>query len=184
MSMPVLAAFWLCQDKYLSKHGRTTGGKHSGCASDFSYDATCSKAILASVKSTLASTVATAKSENKAWASLHIAFADKSHTRIISLQDHLSRITKDSRPVTDYLRDIRLIADELAIGGASIIDVQLTLRILQGLGPKYTAISAAIQWREIMITYEELYRKLLNHEIFLKQEEAKQIPPIIATIAQ
>ncbi|KAM3327419.1 hypothetical protein P3S67_002545 [Capsicum chacoense] len=141
-------------------------------------------AILASVEPTLASTVATAKMANKAWESLHILFANKSHTRIISLQDQLARITKDFRSVTDYLRDICSIADELAIGGAPITNVQLTVRILQELGPEYNAISAAIRSRETMITYEELYEKLLDHEIFLKQEEAKRTPPITAAIGQ
>ncbi|KAK3001294.1 hypothetical protein RJ639_021968 [Escallonia herrerae] len=90
-------------------------------------------AIQASVEPTLASTVAIAPSAHKAWTSLHTAFANKSQTQIISLQDQLARITKDSRPVTDYLLDIRSIADELATAGAAITNVQLIVRILQGL---------------------------------------------------
>ncbi|KAM3338752.1 hypothetical protein P3S68_030838 [Capsicum galapagoense] len=73
----------------------------------FRQDQLVQNAILASVKSTLASTAATTKMANKAWESLH-AFANKSHTRIISLQDQLARITKYSRSVIDYLRDILL----------------------------------------------------------------------------
>ncbi|KAM3396367.1 hypothetical protein P3S68_005373 [Capsicum galapagoense] len=110
----------------------------------FRQDQLVQNTILASVEPTLASIVATAQTANKAWASLHTAFANKSHTRLISLQDQLARITKDSRPVTDYLRDIWSTADELAIGGAPITDVQLTVRILQGLDPEYKAISATI----------------------------------------
>ncbi|KAF3685856.1 putative auxin-induced protein 5NG4-like [Capsicum annuum] len=74
----------------------------------FRQDQLVQNAILASVKSTLASTAATTKMANKAWESVHIAFANKSHTGIISLQDQLARITKDSRSVIDYLRDILL----------------------------------------------------------------------------
>ncbi|KAF3627388.1 putative cyclic nucleotide-gated ion channel 1-like [Capsicum annuum] len=114
---------------------------------------------------------------NKALEFLHTAFANESHTRIISLQDQFACITKDSWSVTDYLRDIRSIADELAIGGAPITYLQLTVRILQALGPEYNAISAAIRSRETIITYEELCEKLLDHVIFLKQEEAKWTPP-------
>ncbi|KAK3001249.1 hypothetical protein RJ639_020376 [Escallonia herrerae] len=141
-------------------------------------------AILASVEPTLASTVAIAPSAHKAWTSLHTAFANKSQTRIISLQDQLARITKDSRPVTDYLRDIRSIADELATAGAAITNVQLIVRILQGLGSEYKAISAAIRSRETTISYEELYEKLLDHELFLKHEETKQTTPITVAMAQ
>ncbi|KAK3004360.1 hypothetical protein RJ639_020191 [Escallonia herrerae] len=122
----------------------------------FRQDQLVQNAILASVEPTLASTVAIAPSAHKAWTSLHTAFANKSQTRIISLQDQLASITKDSRPVTDYLRDIRSIADELATAGAAITNVQLIVRILQGLGSEYKAISAAIRSRETTISYEEL----------------------------
>ncbi|KAK2974100.1 hypothetical protein RJ640_020456 [Escallonia rubra] len=150
----------------------------------FRQDQLVQNAILASVEPTLASTVAIAPSAHKAWTSLHTAFANKSQTRIISLQDQLARITKDSRPVTDYLRDIRSIADELATAGAAITNVQLIVRILQGLGSEYKAISAAIRSRETTISYEELYEKLLDHELFLKHEETKQTAPITVAMAQ
>ncbi|KAK3005015.1 hypothetical protein RJ639_016132, partial [Escallonia herrerae] len=150
----------------------------------FRQDQLVQNAILASVEPTLASTVAIAPSAHKAWTSLHTAFANKSQTRIISLQDQLARITKDSRPVTDYLRDIRSIADELATAGAAITNVQLIVRILQGLGSEYKAISAAIRSRETTISYEELYEKLLDHELFLKHEETKQTTPITVAMAQ
>ncbi|KAH0679604.1 uncharacterized protein [Solanum tuberosum] len=150
----------------------------------FRQDQFVQNAILALVEPTRASTVATATSAHKAWESLHTTFTNKSHTRIISLQDQLARITNDSRPVTDYLRDIHSIADELAIGGAPITDVQLTVRILQGLGTDYNTILIAIRSRETLIIYEELYEKLLDHEIFLKHEEAQLTPHITAAIAQ
>ena len=73
-------------------------------------------------------------------------FANKSHTRIICLQDQLARITKDSSLI------VHSIVNELAIGGAQINDVQLTLRILQGLGPNYDIIFAAIRSHETLIT--------------------------------
>ncbi|KAK2997553.1 hypothetical protein RJ639_024842 [Escallonia herrerae] len=150
----------------------------------FRQDQLVQNAILASVEPTLASTVAIAPSAHKAWTSLHTAFANKSQTRIISLQDQLARITKDSRPVTDYLRGIRSIADELATAGAAITNVQLIVRILQGLGSEYKAISAAIRSRETTISYEELYEKQLDHELFLKHEETKQTTPITVAMAQ
>ncbi|KAK3020284.1 hypothetical protein RJ639_045833 [Escallonia herrerae] len=150
----------------------------------FRQDQLVQNAILASVEPTLASTVAIAPSAHKAWTSLHTAFTNKSQTRIISLQDQLARITKDSRPVTDYLRDIRSIADELATAGAAITNVQLIVRILQGLGPEYKAISVAIRSRETTISYEELYEKLPDHELFLKHEETKQTTPITVAMAQ
>jgi hypothetical protein len=135
-------------------------------------------AILASVDPTLASTVAISPTAYKAWESLHTTFANKSQTQIISLQDQLARITKESRPITDYLRDISSIANELATAGEPISNSQLIVRILQGLGPDYKAISTAIRSRDTTITYEELYEKLLDYELFLQHKEAKVTPPL------
>ena len=95
---------------------------------------------------TLASTIPIVTLAHKSWESLHTSFANKSHTRIICLQDQLARITKDSSLI------VHSIVNELAIGGAQINDVQLTLRILQGLGPNYDIIFAAIRSHETLIT--------------------------------
>ncbi|KAH0714851.1 hypothetical protein KY284_007756 [Solanum tuberosum] len=68
----------------------------------FQQDQLVANTILALVEPTLASTIATVTSAHKAWESLYTTFANKSHTRIISLQDQLARITKDSRPDTTF----------------------------------------------------------------------------------
>ncbi|KAH0776388.1 hypothetical protein KY290_007799 [Solanum tuberosum] len=68
----------------------------------FRQDQLVQNTILASVEPTLSSTVATVTSAHKAWESLHTTFANKSHTRIINLQDQLARITKDSRPDSTF----------------------------------------------------------------------------------
>nr|KJB80343.1 hypothetical protein B456_013G092800 [Gossypium raimondii] len=150
----------------------------------FQQDQLVQNALLASVKPTLASTVANAPIAHKAWLALQTAFANKSQTRLITLQDNLARLIKDTRPVADYLHDIRTIANELATAGEPLTDVQLTVRILQGLGLEYTAISAAIRSRSTPISYEELYEKLLDHELFLQNEERKKPPTIVAAVAQ
>ncbi|KAH0652475.1 hypothetical protein KY289_030153 [Solanum tuberosum] len=51
---------------------------------------------------------------------------------------------------------------------------------------KFCELSTVIRARDSTISYEELYEKLLDHELFLKHEEARkpQPPTITASIAQ
>nr|XP_016485491.1 PREDICTED: uncharacterized protein LOC107805904 [Nicotiana tabacum] len=143
-------------------------------------------AILASVNPTLAPTVAVAISAKAAWDALHTAYANKSQTRIFSLRDRLARLTKDSRPVTDYLHQVRSICDELATAGAPVSNTELIVKILSRLGSEFRELSADIRARDSTISYEELYEKLLDHELFLKHEEDKKplSTPITASVAQ
>lgn len=145
----------------------------------FRQDKLIQNALLASVDPTLASTVATADSAKSAFESLHTAFANKSQTRIFSLCDQLARVTKDNRSVAEYLRNIRSLADELATAGSLVTNAELVVKILSGLGKEFYTIAGAIRARESPISYEELYEKLLDHELFLKHAEHSQAPPLI-----
>ncbi|XP_070015851.1 uncharacterized protein [Nicotiana sylvestris] len=143
-------------------------------------------AILASADPILAPTIAVVVSAKAAWDALHTAYANKSQTRIFSLRDRLARLTKDSRPVTDYLHQVRSICDELATAGAPVSNAELIVKILSGLGFEFRELSSAIRARDSTISYEELYEKLLDHELFLKHEEDKKplSTPITAVVAQ
>ncbi|XP_047267593.1 uncharacterized protein LOC124898021 [Capsicum annuum] len=101
------------------------------------------------------------------WDALHVAYANKSQTRIFSLRDRLMRLTKESQPVTKYLQAIRSISDELSTAGALVSNSELIVKILSGLGSEFHKTFAAIRACDSTITYEELYEKLLDHELFL-----------------
>ncbi|XP_047259408.1 uncharacterized protein LOC124891886 isoform X2 [Capsicum annuum] len=107
---------------------------------------------------------------------LHITYANKSQTRIFSLRDRLMSLTKESQPVTKYLQTIWSIFDELSTTGAPVSNSELIVKILSGLGPEFHEISTAIRARDFTITYEELYEKLLDYELFLRHEESKKGP--------
>nr|XP_009794874.1 PREDICTED: uncharacterized protein LOC104241630 [Nicotiana sylvestris] len=107
---------------------------------------------MASVKPTIAATVAAASTVKLAWNSLHMAYDNKSQMR-------------------------------LAIAGASISNDELIVKILNGLGPYFCEISAAIRVRDSIISSEDLYAKLIDHELFLKHEELKkEASPITAAM--
>lgn len=87
--------------------------------------------------------------------------------------DRFIQLTKDSRPVTKYLQNIQSLSDELSTANTPITNSELIVKILSGLGPKFLEISATICARDSSITYEELYLKLLDYELFLRHEESK-----------
>nr|XP_016441508.1 PREDICTED: uncharacterized protein LOC107767104 [Nicotiana tabacum] len=150
----------------------------------FRQDQLIQKARIASVDPTIASTVVAANTSKHVWDSLHIAYANKSQTRIFSLRDQLARITKDNIPIAKYLQRIRSLSDELATAGALVTNSELIVKILSGLGPEFREISAAIRARDTTVTYEELYEILLDHELFIRHEDAKKtLGPITAAVA-
>ncbi|KAF3627755.1 putative U-box domain-containing protein 9-like [Capsicum annuum] len=140
-------------------------------------------AILASLDTTLAATVATATTAKAAWDSLHTAYANKLRTHIFSLRDHLACLTKESLTVTDYLNEVRSFCDELATAGAPVTNDELIVKILTGLGPEYRDISAAIHARDTPISYAELFEKLIDHELFLKHNAPPYSTTITAAVA-
>uniref|UniRef100_A0A1S4C6N1 Retrotransposon Copia-like N-terminal domain-containing protein n=1 Tax=Nicotiana tabacum TaxID=4097 RepID=A0A1S4C6N1_TOBAC len=102
----------------------------------FRQDTLIQNALMASVDATIASTVAFAANSKSAWDQLHTSFANKSQTRIFSLRHHLSRVTKDTKSIAEYLREIRSLSDELATGSL-VANEELVVKILSGLGPEF-----------------------------------------------
>ncbi|XP_060190524.1 uncharacterized protein LOC132619723 [Lycium barbarum] len=150
----------------------------------FRHDQLMQNALMASVDPTIASTVAAADSSKTVWDALHTTYANRSQTRVFSLRDQLARVTKDTRSITKYLHTIRSLSDELPTAGAPVSNPELIVKILSGLEPEFREISAAIRARDTTITYEELFEKLLDHELFLRQEDAKKLSsPITAAVA-
>lgn len=117
----------------------------------FRQDKLIQNALMASVEPTIASTVATANSAKSAWDALHTTYANKSQTQLFSLRDQLSRVTKDSRSITEYLHNIWSLSDELATVGAPVSNPELIVKILSGLVPEFQEISAAICARDTTI---------------------------------
>ena len=93
--------------------------------------------------------------------------------------DQLARVTKDSRSITEYIHTIRSFSDELATAGAPVSNPELIVKILSGLGPEFREISAVIRARNTPISYEELFEKLLDIELFLRHEDAKKLSSTI-----
>lgn len=63
---------------------------------------------------------------------------------------------------------IKRVVDELAIVGDPLSDDDLTIHVLNGLKFEYKEIVSSVRACESPITFEELYDKLVDHEIDLK----------------
>lgn len=87
-----------------------------------------------------------------------MTFANKSQTRIFSLRDQLTRVTKVMKSVTKYLREIRSITDELATAGHPITNEELVVKVLSGLGKEYHTIASSIRSREIQYLMKSCLR--------------------------
>ncbi|KAL3509134.1 hypothetical protein ACH5RR_028535 [Cinchona calisaya] len=111
----------------------------------------------------IAPIVVVASNSQKAWDLLHTSFANKIQTRIFSLRDQLTKVSKELKCVTECLRDIWSFSDELATAGMPIFNEELITKILSGLGLEFREISSAIHARDIPISYKELFDKLFDH---------------------
>lgn len=65
--------------------------------------------------------------------------------------------------------------------GHLLSDGEVVVHTLNGLTFDYKEISAVIRARDTVTTFEELHDKFIDHESYLKHEEAKSgVSPIIA----
>ncbi|KAH0693191.1 hypothetical protein KY285_020288 [Solanum tuberosum] len=77
--------------------------------------------------------------------------------------------------------EIRSIVDALKVAGSSVADDELAVKILSGLGHEYREITAAIRARHTTVSFEELFQKLTDHELFLKHQDIDRSSSIITT---
>ena len=115
--------------------------------------------------------MSSATSSADAWARLTKTYANRSRTRIMSLKERLASISKGSSAVSDYLRSIRFIAVELALIDHPVDDLDLVIATLNGLGPSFREFNASMRARDTPLSFDELYDKLVDFEIFLQREE-------------
>ncbi|KAH0709617.1 hypothetical protein KY284_011044 [Solanum tuberosum] len=148
----------------------------------FSQDQLIQQAMMASIDPTIAPTIVVATSANKAWELLHTAYANKSHTHIFSLRDQLQNTKKAFKTIAEYLQEVRTLSDALKVVGSPVNDDELIVKILSGLGPEYREISVAIRAQDSSLSFEELFHKLTNHELFLKHQDLEKPSSMITAI--
>lgn len=71
-------------------------------------------AILGSCSDSIQPLISSASTAREAWNRLHSSFASSSRSRIISLKSKLAKNPKGTRSITEFLQEMRAIADDLA----------------------------------------------------------------------
>ena len=135
-------------------------------------------ALLGSYHETIQPLISTANTAKQMWDQLVTLFANKSRSRIMSLKTHLMNNPCNARNMSDYLRDIRITADELAIAGQPVSDDDLVILTLSGLGDEYRNIKDVMSVREAPLTFGALHEQLIDYERVLKSKASE---PVIVT---
>ncbi|KAH7529443.1 hypothetical protein FEM48_Zijuj05G0184500 [Ziziphus jujuba var. spinosa] len=101
------------------------------------------------------------------WNNLATMYAKASRGRIMGIRETLCKISKDHLSISNYMQTVQGIADSLTLSGEPLGKDELTFHVLNGLGPEFKEISAAIRARDTSITFAELQDKLADYEAFL-----------------
>lgn len=83
----------------------------------------------------------------------------------MQLKEELTMSQRGNRSVIKYT--IKVLADEIALIDSPISTDDLTLYILNGLGPEYRKVIASIRFRETPLSFEDLHDMLVGHENYL-----------------
>ncbi|CAB4278358.1 unnamed protein product [Prunus armeniaca] len=86
------------------------------------------------------------------------------------LKEHLTLLSRGTKPVYEYLQLLKSTTDELALIDVPITEDDLTIYALNDLRIDFKEISAAICARETAINFEELHDKFVDYEETLKRE--------------
>ncbi|XP_076940390.1 uncharacterized protein LOC143609543 [Bidens hawaiensis] len=136
-------------------------------------------ALLGSCSPTIQTMIASADTAREAWERLVTSFANPSRSRVISLKTKLASNPKGTRTITEYLRDMKSIADELALVQNPVKDEDLMVHILCQLGDDFKNFAQSLRLLGSSLTFPELFEKLINFERELKQTTVA--PPLMPT---
>ncbi|KAJ0833726.1 putative transcription factor interactor and regulator CCHC(Zn) family [Helianthus annuus] len=138
-------------------------------------------ALLGSCSATILPIVSSADTSLELFKRLTESFAGVSRSRIISLRSKLATTTKGNKPVVDYLREMKAIADELALAQKPVDEDDLIVHIIAHLGDDYKPVTAAVKMRDSPISFSDLFEKLVDHERTMLEEKVVA-PALISTV--
>ncbi|GKV43245.1 hypothetical protein SLEP1_g50561 [Rubroshorea leprosula] len=141
-------------------------------------------ALITSVSENITPYIAAAATAQQAWETLARLYANCSQSRVITLKERLQNMRRDGWSVANYLINLKTVADELGTIDRPLNDDDLTVYILNGLGPEFREIAASLRARDSSLSFDDLHDRLVAHEESLKREEAcPEITPVTAHYA-
>ena len=110
-----------------------------------------------------------AKHQPKYGVFLKFFFVSDSKARTLQLCFMLQSLKKGALSINSYVLKKRNIIDMLYVLGKPILDEDLILYILGGLGPEFETIVVNITSRSEAISLQEVHYLLQSHEVHLEQ---------------
>uniref|UniRef100_A0A199UA40 Retrotransposon Copia-like N-terminal domain-containing protein n=1 Tax=Manihot esculenta TaxID=3983 RepID=A0A199UA40_MANES len=130
-------------------------------------------AIIASTSFSVMHLVSSATSSADAWDKIQVSYANRSATRILSLREKLANFKCESKPVSEYLQAVKIMAEYLALCGSPVFDIDLVIYVLHSVGTEFRDIAAAVRARDSV--------KLQAHELYLNRIDPLYAPaPMVA----
>ena len=121
-------------------------------------------AIVGSVSATLVQFISTSATSHATWTTLENSYVSPSRRRIMTHRQNLASPQQGNQTITDYMQDVKHNIDSLALMNVFVDFDELFILVLNGLSPTYSHISHALQARDILVTFEELFEHLLSYE--------------------
>ncbi|GKV40984.1 hypothetical protein SLEP1_g48568 [Rubroshorea leprosula] len=96
-------------------------------------------------------------------------------SRVFTLKERLQNTRCEGRIVTEFLHQLKVLADELAAIDKPLTNDDLTVYVfvLNGIGPEFREISASLCARDKPLSFEELHDRLVTHEESMHREETR-----------
>ena len=130
--------------------------------------------------------IATATTALEAWTLLASTYAKPTRGHIKQLRNQLKQSVKGTKTIDEYMQQIKVKADALALLGDPMHQEDLTDAFLDGLSDDYKPTIEAVQARDTPISFTELHEKLITRELVLTTtaRPLQQQLPITANHAQ
>src|SRR4051812_34770402 len=108
--------------------------------------------------------VATLTSHVVVWASINALFPAQTQDQSVNTRIALVNIQKGSSTMSDYLAQIKALADESALAGTPLSDQEIVSYVVTGLYMEYNSVVLALTARVEPVTPTELFSHLLSFE--------------------
>ncbi|KAJ1700890.1 hypothetical protein LUZ63_000669 [Rhynchospora breviuscula] len=131
--------------------------------------------LRASLSESLLAQVVSCSTSADLWRHLVQTFSASSRARLTELKKKLQTIVKGGSSCSDFIQQIRAIADELAFIGSPMADEDLVLAVLDGLGTEYNSFIVAVNSRHTPISFLEVQSLLLSHETLLQSQQPQTV---------
>jgi gag-polypeptide of LTR copia-type len=139
--------------------------------------------LRSSLTDSMQAQVVSASTTLELWITLQKQCASTSSSRRLELRRQIQACQKGNSSCTEYLNNLRQIADELAFVGAPISDEELVLQAIQGLGTDYNPVVVAINVaaHHNPFFFSNLHGLLVSHESLLKSQLSVTVPSAFYT---